>query len=225
MSEKENKEVALRVPGITKYDQVVMQAREMINKTRMRLLSCYWEIGKMALEAIKPEYGQHTTEKFADDIGLERTTVYATIQFVRAYPTKEALIRVSERGLAWSHIRALLGSKVDEETRDRLERKVQESRMGVAEFTEMVRKEVGRSKQPIVKTPDTPLGVFIKIGKMVERLLAILPEFKRALIAANKMESGEDKAETLGTAKETRDLLGDLYNMLEGMGLKCKNGK
>jgi len=82
------------------YEALVEEAKKPIVQARRRLLAYYWELGRVAADALKPEFGSRTVERFAKDLGLECATVHFAVQFYDSYRSKQALEKVSERGLS-----------------------------------------------------------------------------------------------------------------------------
>jgi len=138
------------------YEALVEEAKKPIVQARRRLLAYYWELGRVAADALKPEFGSRTVERFAKDLGLECATVHFAVQFYRSYRSKQALEKVSQRGLSWGHVRLMLSDKVDQKTRERLAAHVEKERIGVKEFAELVKKTVGPTKTPMASTVNCP---------------------------------------------------------------------
>ena len=80
----------------------------------------------------------------ADEVGWDRSMLYFCLRFRELWPAKKDLDRVTRRGLAFGHIRALLNRKLTARERERLELHVEKERPSVRELQAMVRELVGR---------------------------------------------------------------------------------
>lgn len=190
-------------------------AKELITRARVGLLRTYWRLGRMATEAQRKN-GNRGVSELADKLGLELSTVSASVEFFKFYPAEEDLARAAERGLSWSHIRALIGSKLSEAARVKLEKRVSDERLGVRELTAAVKEFVKRTGQPVVKIPVTPLGVFTKIEQVAEKLRRLLKLYVKVVPKVKDL-AGQTKEDTVtarhGAEMELCELGGDIHDL------------
>jgi|HubBroStandDraft_3_1064219.scaffolds.fasta_scaffold00133_14 hypothetical protein len=76
------------VPFKKDYEGLVEQGKQVVNKQE----NINWELGELALNVVS-EYGEGTLYQFAEDIGVNYSTLQACVATVKAWPQK--LMRIS----------------------------------------------------------------------------------------------------------------------------------
>jgi len=75
-------------------------------------LKRYWDMGAQLDRQCEREYGHKEVELLADEVGWDRSMLYFCLLFHQLWPTTKDLARVTRRGLAFGHVRALLHRKL-----------------------------------------------------------------------------------------------------------------
>ncbi|HBR14407.1 MAG TPA: hypothetical protein DD723_02545 [Candidatus Omnitrophica bacterium] len=135
-------------PELVKLVQEELDALEILFKRRMT--ECYWKVGRYIDEHLlehkdRAGYGKKVIERLAKDIEGNESILRKCLRFYRAYPI---LARGPE--LTWSHYRALMAIKNQEE-RKRLEKEVVEKKWDAGKLQEHLRRQ--RAQEAVKSDP------------------------------------------------------------------------
>ncbi len=123
--------------------QTIAKTKEEIVKTVDRQkVEMGWKIGREIEVHLKGEsrasYGKELFERLAQDLHIDKVTLYQMHSFHKAYPKMPA----AKKSLSWSHYRSLIAVK-DEETRRQLENLVVEKSLG----SDRLQQEIAATKK------------------------------------------------------------------------------
>ena len=105
----------------------------------------YWNIGKHIKTHLlkyedRADYGVSLIEKLSNEVDIDKTTLYQTVQFYEAYPK---IFRARGK-LSWTHIRSLL-TLPDETTRKEFESRVLEEKLSTRELDLQIKEVLSQS--------------------------------------------------------------------------------
>jgi N6-adenosine-specific RNA methylase IME4 len=96
------------------YQALVYDCQQLIEEAKEQIVYKHWQMGRRILQEEfkfgKPEYGSHTIENLANDLGISKRTIYYQIEFARKYPEFCNALQ----NLPWRHAIQLLSAKTNE---------------------------------------------------------------------------------------------------------------
>lgn len=110
-----------------------MQARELKDGIQ-------WYLGELGMKAVK-DYGTDALGKFANEIGVEKSTLSRYRDVAKAFPRE---IREKYKALSWTHFRTIAAR----ENRDELLERAHDDNMSVEQLVRVVAQEVSGVERP-----------------------------------------------------------------------------
>jgi len=154
------------------YQKLLQNIQQTIAKTKEEIVKTVdrqkvemgWKIGKEIEVHLKGKsrasYGKELFERLAQDLQIDKVTLYQMHSFHKAYPK----MPTAKKSLSWSHYRTLIAVK-DEATRKQLENLVVEKSLG----SDRLQKEIAatKNKKTTTKKSDEKIPQLkVKRGKL-----------------------------------------------------------
>ncbi len=128
-------------------EALVLQLKTVLDEGKARALAAieqekkktYWDVGRYIKTYLlgfedRAEYGRYVFKRLAEDLHLDKSLLYRSVQFYEAYPQ----IVVAPQQLSWSHISALL-SVSERKSRKKFEQQAIKEKLTTRELRDIIK--------------------------------------------------------------------------------------
>jgi micrococcal nuclease len=132
-------------------EQIQLEIESGFERTRLTMehekRQTYWNVGKYIKEHLlsnsnRAGYGDYLFPVLAENLSIDRTTIYRCVHFYEDYPQ----IVATSQQLTWSHITALLPIE-DKKLRQKYEERIIEDKLTVTDLRELIKSDKGLPKR------------------------------------------------------------------------------